>query len=157
MLNALDITWTLNAHQGQSRKHDGTTPYATHPIWAATTLLHETTLPAELRKHGAAALLYHDLLEDTDAGLPPWASAQATAWTHELTFEGGFAQEQEEIWSRSTEAKLLKLYDKASNLLDGAWMKPEKRAAYLAYTARLSAEVEATYGPLNITRLLAAL
>ena len=156
-LNPADVTWVLNAHAGQTRKHDKATPYAAHPIWAATTLLHETALPPEVRNDGAAALLYHDLLEDTDAGLPPWASETATAWAEELTFHGGFAEERERIWERSIEAKLLKLYDKASNLLDGAWMKPAKRAAYLAYTERLAAEVEAHYGPLNITRLLATL
>jgi len=44
-----------------------------------------------------------------------------------MTFEGGSEQEIVEIWDKPTEIRLYKLYDKVSNLLDGAWMKDEKR------------------------------
>ena len=70
-----------------------------------------------------------------------------------MTFEGGSKQEMEEIWGKTGEIKLYKLYDKTSNLLDGSWMDKEKWDSYAAYTRKLSACVEGDYPGLNITRI----
>ncbi len=56
----------------------------------------------------------------------------------------------------------LKLYDKVSNLLDGAWMKAEKRQLYIAYLELLCDEVEPElarrgYIPLNIITIARAI
>lgn len=138
------------------RKWDGKTPYGIHPAWCAMTLLHETELPEALRITGAQALLLHDVLEDTTAGLPQGCPAEVEKLVREMTFASS-DEEMVEIWSRSKETILLKLYDKVSNLLDGAWMPKEKRARYSAYTMRLADEVEKTYGTLNIVRIARAI
>ena len=49
----------------------------------------------------------------------------------EMTFES-FQEEVEHLWSRSAEARLLKLYDKVSNLLDGSWMKAQNGISMLS-------------------------
>lgn len=61
------------------------------------------------------------------------------------------------IWDRSLEIKLLKFYDKASNILDGSWMPTEKRARYAAYLLRLCDEVEPHYGKLNVIKIARAI
>lgn len=138
------------------RKWDGTTPYSVHPIWCATTLLAETAIPEVLRDRGSLALLLHDVLEDTTAGLPDGCPTEVEQLVKDMTFASS-DEEMEQVWSRSDEVKLLKLFDKVSNLLDGAWMSPEKRAKYSAYTLRLAAEVEANFGELNIVRIAKAI
>lgn len=140
-----------------TRRWDGKTPYAIHPVWCAMTLLAETSLPNELRENGAIALLFHDILEDTHADLPPGTSARVRDLVEEMTFES-FTAEMELVWGRSQECLLLKLYDKVSNLLDGIWMSPEKHATYVSYTKRIASEVERTFGPnLNILRIARAI
>ncbi|MBI3956748.1 MAG: hypothetical protein HY340_02055 [Candidatus Kerfeldbacteria bacterium] len=153
------IAYVFHAHANQPtkpskavRKWDGTTPYGIHPTWCAMTLLTETTLPEELRERGAAALLLHDILEDTTAGLPEGTSAEVAQLVQEMTFESS-DQEMGLIWERSPEVRLLKLYDKVSNLLDGVWMSPEKRAKYEAYLLRLCDDVQPRYGNLNIIHI----
>lgn len=153
------IAHAIHAHAYHSRKPkgafrywDGKTPYAVHPIWCATTLLAEPLLPEELRRDGALALLYHDVIEDTWLTLPPGTDPAVRRLTEELTFES-FAEEKRLIWERSPEARLLKLYDKVSNLLDGVWMSAEKRASYAAYTQRLAKEALKRYGALNIVAI----
>src|SRR5262245_14892479 len=74
------------------RRWDGKTPYAIHPVWCAMTLLTETSLPEELRFSGAQALLLHDILEDTTAGLPENVSEAVRALVQEMTFDS-FEQE----------------------------------------------------------------
>lgn len=158
------ITYIFRAHSEQAKKPkktirywDGKTPYAIHPTWCAMTLLTETNLQEYIRFEGAQALLLHDILEDTNAKLPDGISARVHHLVLEMTFESS-AQEMELVWSRSDLCQLLKLYDKVSNLLDGAWMSAEKRAKYVAYTKRLAAKVEATYGSdLNILRIAKAI
>ncbi len=169
MINAADLTelvsyeFFMHAERAKKpskavRKWDGVTPYGVHPAWCAMTLLHETALSEELRVRGAAALLFHDLLEDTTAGIPeslgcPEGARELVAG---MTFESSDV-EMAEVWSRSEEVKLFKLYDKVSNLLDGAWMSPEKRAKYAAYTLRLAEDVERNFGGLNIVRIARAI
>lgn len=68
-----------------------------------------------------------------------------------------FDQERDELWSRSKEIKLLKLYDKVSNLLDGAWMKPDKWNVYVEHTKRLAVDVELGFGLLGIVKIARAI
>lgn len=138
------------------RKWDGRTPYWVHPIWAATTLAHETTLPEELRQAGCEALALHDILEDTTAGFLVGTSDRVMALVEGMTFASS-KEEMLKVWTRSAEVRLLKLYDKVSNLMDGAWMSPEKRADYAAYTLRLADEAEKTWGALLIVKIARAL
>jgi (p)ppGpp synthase/HD superfamily hydrolase len=161
-LSAL-ISFAVDAHRDSAtkpskavRKWDGKTPYGIHPTWCAMTLLTETTISEELRITGAQALLLHDVLEDTTAVLPEGTPAAVRKLVEEMTFEGS-DEEMEHIWSRSLECKLLKLYDKVSNLLDAAWMTAEKRSRYAAYLAKLCDAVEPTYGRLNIIRIARAI
>lgn len=74
----------------------------------------------------------------------------------EMTFES-FQEEVEHLWSRFAEARLLKLYDKVSNLLDGSWMKAQKWNQYVEYTLRLTSEVEMRRGTLNIVCIARAI
>lgn len=141
------------------RKWDGRTPYGIHPTWCAMMILTETSLPEDLRVVGAQALLLHDILEDTDLRRLPGATpARVRRLVREMTFEGGSPQEMIEVWNRSPECRLLKLYDKVSNLLDGSWMDAAKLAAYRAYTLELAKAAARQYGPgLNIVRIAEAL
>lgn len=157
------IGYSFRAHAEQPtkpskavRKWDGKTPYGIHPTWCAMTLLTETTLPEELRATGAQALLLHDILEDTTAGLPEGISAEVAKLVEGMTFASS-DEEMELIWTRSQEIKLLKLYDKVSNLLDASWMSEEKRERYAAYLVRLCDDVEPRYGQLNIIRIARAI
>lgn len=138
------------------RKWDGRTPYGVHPVWCAMSILQETLLPEEIREVGAEALLFHDLLEDTTAGLPEGTSDRVRELVEGMTFASS-DEEMEKVWERTAEVRLLKLYDKASNLLDGAWMAPEKLERYRAYARLLADDVELQYGLLNIVRIARAL
>ena len=138
------------------RRWDNSTPYAVHPLWCALTLLHETALPKDLREAGAVALLFHDVLEDTSAALPEHVTEYVRELVVGMTFETS-QEEEQKVWEQSKEVRLLKLYDKVSNLLDGAWMTPERRQRYLAYTLRLAIDVEQNFGMLNIVRLARSL
>ncbi len=155
-----DIEYIVDAHQNYPRKPskafrkwDEKTPYYTHPLWCATTIATETNLEERTRANGIQVLLYHDLLEDTTRNLPSWLSPKVKYLIKEMTFEGGSKQEMNEIWNKSDEIKLYKLYDKANNLMDGAWMNKEKREIYENYTRKLSEVVKQKYGNLNITRI----
>ena len=138
------------------RKADGKTPYSVHPIWCATTLLQEQGLPQELRWNGAQALFFHDILEDTTAKLPPELSGEVTQMVIDMTFENTDA-EMVEVWDKPIEIKLLKLYDKVSNLLDAdSWMTPERFSQYAKYTNALADVVEENYGRLAIGKMARA-
>jgi hypothetical protein len=155
-------SYVIAAHDKQAReprqrfrKWDTATPYAIHPVWCATMLLTETTLPKQLRKHGAIALLQHDLLEDTKAELHPSTNAPERRLIEEMTF-ASFEEEVEQVWKRSPECRLLKCYDKVSNLLDMNW-RTGKRDMYVAYTLRLITEARERYGELNIVKIASAI
>lgn len=154
------INFIINAHNNQAktpekqvRLWDKKTPYYIHPIWCAMTILTETKLSKQLREDGCLALLYHDLLEDTTEKLPPSLSKRVKHFIKEMTFTQGITQEMQEIWKKEPEVKLLKLYDKVSNLLDSSWMSPELRDKYTQYTKRLLKDVEQNFGQLNIVRI----
>ena len=133
------------------RKWDGKTPYGVHPTWCAMTLAHETNLPEEIRETGVLALLYHDIIEDTN--YEPYLSAKVNELVIQMTFENGSKQEMKEIWSKDPVIRLLKLYDKVSNFMDGDWMAQEKKENYKNYIKQLIKDVETNYGKLNITKL----
>ncbi len=144
-----------NETRKRFRKWDGRTPYAIHPVWCAMTILAETTLPEEVRYHGALALLLHDVLEDTQAPLPSRLPPQVEALVLEKTFIS-FEEEHKRIWGRSELCRLLTLYDKTSNLLDANW-RTNKRDLYVEYTRRLADEAETRWGTLNIVRIARAI
>lgn len=162
-----DIGIIAKAHREHSidsrstRKWDNQTPYSIHPIWCAMTILHETDLPKDLRYDGALALLYHDVPEDTTAKLPKNLSERVRHFVKGMHFPGGTPQERKEIWDKDDEIKLLKLYDKISNLLDGIWINPREKKPpreYLRdYVQRLTNEVEEIYGSLNIVKIARAM
>lgn len=139
------------------RLWDGQTAYAMHPVWCACTILTETTLPEVLRHEGSLALLYHDVLEDTRRPLPETLSSQVKQYIKDMTFPGGFEEEQQKIWDFSPEIQLFKLYDKTSNLLDGVWMSPEKYQDYLQFTYRLLEETEKNWKNLTIAGIIRSL
>jgi hypothetical protein len=153
----------IDAHDNRSveprkcfRKYDMQTPMYVHPTWCAMTLMHETSLSYEMRERGALALQLHDVLEDTTAGLPEGLSEDVVRLVEEMTFES-YGAELDSFWKISKEAQLLKLYDKVSNLMDGAWMSPEKRAIYIAYTKLLTQKARENYGELNVVKIAEAI
>lgn len=152
-MDARDLAYIIDAHSNKSgnrtRKWDMKTPYYVHPIWCAAMILHETSLPGDIRKDGSQALLYHDVLEDTTAGLAPWLSGRVRSLTMGMTFDSS-EDEWENLWKRDKEVRLLKVYDKTSNLLDGIWMTPERREKHVTHLRRLVEDVEGNYGGLNI-------
>ncbi|HYN87302.1 MAG TPA: hypothetical protein VER55_02170 [Ardenticatenaceae bacterium] len=134
---------------------DRATPYAIHPIWCAMTLLTETSLPLELRRTGYQALLWHDTIEDTNLPLPAAMSETVRDLIEEMTFRS-FDEEMQRLWERSETAKLLKLYDKVSNLLDGTWMSTGRWNQYVRHTLKLAEIIEARHGQLNIVKIARA-
>lgn len=155
------IAWKAHANHAKERKKavrkwNKRTPYGVHPVWCAMSLLHETTLPRGLRESGAVALLYHDVPEDTNAILPAHLTNRVRRLVRGKTFTSS-DEEMQKVWKRSKEVRLLTLFDKVSNLLDGVWMSPEKREVYLTYTRRLAADVERNFGTLDIVRFARSL
>lgn len=161
-----DLNYVIRAHHTSARqphkayrKWDGVTPYSIHPIWCAMMILSEPSLADGMRRNGALALLYHDIAEDTYAPLPSWLSPEVKRMVEGMTFFGGSKEEMEKVWERPQAIRLLKLYDKVHNLLDGrnTWMPkkedPKYRQKYEGHTLRLCADVERNYGRLNITKL----
>ena len=134
---------------------DKKTPYVIHPIWCGITLLTETKLPEEIRLPGYQALIWHDVLEDTNLPLPDGTDAEVARLVGEMTF-ASFKEEQELIDGKESLVKLLKLYDKTSILLDATWMKDEKWNNLVDYTLKLCQFVMDTYGNLNIVKIAGA-
>lgn len=159
MIETRDIFYIIDAHTNKAREptntvrmFDGETPYYVHPIWCATMLSQETALSEDLRKKGSQALLYHDVLEDTYAGLPDWISSKVSTLIKDMTFDSS-EDEWKNLWERAMEVKLLKAYDKTNNLLDSSWMKPERRIQHVTHLKKLVDDVEKNYGDLNILKL----
>ncbi len=154
-----DIKFVLEAHSRKAktesskfRKWDNRTLYYIHPIWCATMILHETSLPQELRENGSVALLYHDVLEDTNATLPKWLNSEVKRMVEDMTFNNSM-EEREKIWEKDSGIKLLKLFDKVGNMLDGVWMNNEKAKIHKEFLKKLTDDVSRTYGDLNIVKL----
>jgi (p)ppGpp synthase/HD superfamily hydrolase len=165
LIKAIDYTVRTHAEKPKKaskalRYWDMKTPYGVHPLWCAVTLLQETHLPAGDRTNFAVALLYHDLLEDTTITpeeLQLRTSERVCGLVKAMTFENGFGEEMKEIWSCHPEVRLLKLYDKVSNLLDGTWMSKGKWEVYCSYTRLLADDVEKNFVGLNIIRIARAI
>jgi len=159
MIELKDLAYVIDAHTNKAirpdkatRMWDNTTPYHMHPIWCATTILYDTSLSERIRKNGSQALLYHDVLEDTTAGLPDWLSLDVRRLVQGMTFKSS-EDEWENLWERGQEIKLLKTYDKTSNLLDSVWMKPERKVQHQTHLRKLVEDVQRNYGNLNILRI----
>jgi len=155
------IAFVISAHADSQtkdpvRRWDKRTPYSIHPVFCAMAFLHETLLPEDLRLRGVQALLCHDIREDTTAGLPPYLAPGVKELVQDMTFSSS-ADEFNEIWAKSDEVKLLKLYDKTSNLMDGTWMPDGKWNKYCELTNRLADTAEKNYGPLNIVKIARAI
>ncbi|HQU07461.1 MAG TPA: hypothetical protein PK539_00145 [Candidatus Paceibacterota bacterium] len=131
------------------RKWDGKTPYGVHPVWCAMTVLTEELLPESCRIRLSQALLFHDFREDTDDEVPDSVEDGVSALVDEMTFRSS-DDEMENLWSRSDETKLGKLYDKTFNFLDNSWMSDERKAKHAAHLRRLCDVVQRLYGTLNI-------
>lgn len=131
------------------------TPYSIHPIWCAMTFLTETRLPIKLRKIGYQALLFHDILEDSNF---PLANTNIDVYSlvKEMTFKS-LDEEILKIRDASNFVKLLKLYDKTSNLLDSTWMSKFRKIKYVKYTKYLLGFVQNHYGRLNIVSISKAI
>ena len=142
-------TFCAKTEDKKFRRWDNKTPYYIHPLWCATTLSTEEKLPEKIRRVGSRALLLHDIPEDTNAALPEDTEDEVRTLVMDMTFTSS-DEEMEKIWQKSSEVKLLKLYDKVSNLLDAGWMDSEKLNKYLDYTSKLTDFVESNYGTLNI-------
>lgn len=121
------------------------------------TLLAEESLPESVRSRGAHALLLHDVVEDTTSPLPEDTPKEVVVLVGAMTYSGGFAEEKDRVWEHEPLVRLLKLYDKASNMMSESCLTPERRAETRAYVARLCDDVEANYGRLNIVRFARAL
>jgi hypothetical protein len=138
------------------RFHDYLTPYIVHPIWCAMTLLTETSLDEGIRFKGYQALMWHDTLEDTFAKLPDDMDPTVRSLILDMTFDN-FQEEKLKIWQCSKTVRLLKLYDKASNLLDASHMSQEKWNVYVDFVTQLIADVEINFGSLNIVKIAKAI
>lgn len=157
------IIFTKHAHIDQPktpdekvRFHDRKTPYIVHPIWCAMTLLSETKLDESIRFIGYQALLFHDVLEDTNAVLPDEINSDVKELIKSMTFIS-FQEETQGIWQCSILVRLLKLYDKTSNLLDGSHMSDKKWNTYVEFVITLIADVETNFGQLNIVKMAKAI
>ena len=150
-----------DAHEKNSRKKgkpqirifDGATFYAVHPIWCACTILQEPNLDEKIRKYGALALLFHDILEDTFDELPEDLPEQSKQWIKELTYESS-KQAREKVWEKEPVIRLFKLYDATNNFLDGfAWRNKENLIKDKKYLKKLIKDVEKNFGHLNIVKI----
>ncbi|MFC1640649.1 hypothetical protein ACFL2D_01220 [Patescibacteria group bacterium] len=138
------------------RGWDRKTPSAIHPVWCAMTILTETRLSEGHRMACAKTLLFHDVKRDTHADLPDYLDSTTLGILQELTFHDAI-EETEQIWKRSSAARLCKLYDLVSNFLDDEWVNPLSKFTFKQYTRRLTENIEEEYGPLNITRIARSL
>ncbi len=143
------------------RKWDGKTPYGVHPIGSGMILLQETKLPSSVnRENCALALFFHDIKEDTTVELPGWLSSEVVDLIKLMTLDpekNSIDEEMKIIWDLPPIIRLLKLYDKTSNLLDGSWMSDEKwNNQYVPYVLKLVDDVENNYGSLNIINIARA-
>lgn len=157
-MDVRDLSYVIEAHDKRARKpenrvrnFDKQTPYSIHPIWCASMIRQEPSLSEDVRLKGSQALLYHDVLEDTTAELPEWLSDDVRTLVSELTFESS-EDEWKTLWNEDKQIRLLKLYDKVSNMMDSVWMKPKRRQQHLIHLRKLCEDVEKNYGELNITK-----
>jgi len=154
------INFVIHAHQDRAkvpdnrvRGWDNETPYLIHPLWCATTILTETSLSRDLKIEGILVLLYYDVIEDTNAGVPNDLPLNVRLSIGHMTFVGGMRQEMNEIWEKEPKIRLYKPYNKVSNLLDSSWMQSDYQIKYRTYTYKLLLDVEKEFGLLNIVNI----
>lgn len=156
---ALIEAWQRHAQQpnlpkNATRRFDGKTPYGVHPTLAACMLAQESSLPPQTRTDGFAALAFHDLLEDTKAGLPEGTPQRVIELVQWMSFPGGSQEEFEKLPTMDPVVQLLKLYDKLSNLLDGVgpkgWMASRGEAYVANYVRHTAALAERVHDFMNV-------
>ena len=160
--NVIELSYQAHTHHALRpekafRKWDRRTPYFVHPVWCAMTILQEPSLAEPLRRRGAQALALHDVLEDTTLELPASVPPAVRKLVLGMTFAGGSAEEMVEVWNRTPEIRLLKLYDKTCNMLDDGFMSDERRAKTRRYVRKLARDVESNYPGTNVVKLALAL
>lgn len=156
------LTFAYTAYQydnvtDQAFRQNGRVPYSNHPIWCATTLLHDTRLPWKIRELGFKVLLLHDVLEDTSATMPSWVSADVVRHVKDMTFKN-FAEAVPEIPKKRPFVKLLLLVDKLSTLIE-EHLKPDaaKRKQWKELVVYLTGEAEKNYGRTRIVEMSEAM
>ena len=103
-------------------------------------------------------LALHDMIEDTTDEFPFDTPQRVRDLVYHMSFMDGLEQEMAEVWQKDPEIRLLKLYDKVSNLLDGQpWMDKQKWLDYCAYTLQLATDVRTNFGELNIVKIAYAI
>lgn len=155
LMNAVTHAFKAHTHQTNDpaqalRWLDGTTPYAVHPLGSATLLAMEPDLPEDLRHDGALALVCHDLLEDTNAGLPEGLPERAAEWVRQMTFKGKMKEYEPQIWQREPFVRLLIFVEKFNTLFDGNWMSDDRLRYHCEFLTRLADDVEGNFGTLNV-------
>jgi hypothetical protein len=166
------VEYAANAHQEHPGKFGKTqrqlpsgeeNPYITHPLWCAMMILLEPTLPQKLREEGAAALLFHDLLEDTTQPLPENTPDSVKELVAHMTVPkeakynySSWEKEKREILTMPIHIQLLKLYDKTATLYDLVLSK-ERYKEWSQIVMKLADTVEKNYGTLRIVTLARAL
>lgn len=128
-----------------------TNEYFTHPLWCSMMILLDTKLPDEIRNDGALALLFHDVLEDTTAGIPNDLPERVKMLIQDLTYDN-FQEEVTQTLKKSPLIQLLRLYDKTATLYDGD-LNPKRYPEWTEFMEHLIVTVEKEYGELNIVLL----
>lgn len=129
----------------------GTNPYFTHPLWCSMMILLDTKLSDEIRNDGAMALLFHDVLEDTTAGIPNDLPERVKMLIQDLTYDN-FQEEATQTLKKPSLIQLLRLYDKTATLYDGD-LNPKRYSEWIDFMEHLIVTVEKEYGELNIVLL----
>lgn len=120
------------------------------------TIMTETMLDESIRLNGYLALMWHDVLEDTQAQLPEDIDDEVRELIQGMSF-ASFAVEKEAVWQQPAIIRLLKLFDKTSNLLDASHLSTEKWNAYTEFTQLLINDIEQNFGQLNIVKIAKAI
>jgi guanosine-3',5'-bis(diphosphate) 3'-pyrophosphohydrolase len=152
------VSFAARAHSGQLRK-DGRTPYVSH-VFRVCLVLRDVFGVTDRRALTAAVL--HDTVEDTTTDFDDVAErfgAEVAAWVATLSKDKRLPfEEREEAYCRDLTAaawqvQVCKLADLFDNLLDSAYLSPEKRPEALgkkrryleALRAGLKPEAEAAW------------
>lgn len=126
------VSFAARAHHGQMRK-DGRTPYSAHPCRVAFIVRQVFGIddPAVL-----TAALLHDTIEDTTTDFDDVNEKfgpEIAGWVARLSKDKRLEDDdREEMYRRtladaSWQVKVCKLADIFDNLLDSAWIPPERR------------------------------
>ena len=149
------ITFSAHKHRNQRRKNVGASPYINHPIEVATIL---ATIGGVADLTILVAAILHDTVEDTATTpeeLEESFGREVRLLVEEVTDDKGLPKadrkrlQVEHAPGSSTAAKLIKLADKISNILDVTETPPsgwstERRREYLDWTERVVAGCRGT-------------